>query len=107
MEDDLVNSAAAKGWSLGQAADRLCDKQRALALAGRVSNESQTCAAFRDERVAVGQERETERVREPSRDHHNADLVLLGRVEGVRLAADHNWSNPDLRLTLLGEHDRG
>jgi hypothetical protein len=45
MEDDLVNSAAAKGWSLGQAADRLCDKQRALALAGRVSNESQTCAA--------------------------------------------------------------
>jgi hypothetical protein len=70
---------------------------------GGVVDDSESFAAFCDQRVAVREERQAERMRETPGHDHDTKAMLLGRVEYVRSRSDSHRGDADLRLVLLRE----
>jgi hypothetical protein len=66
------------------------------------TNQPQPDASFADQRVAVGQKRQTERMRQAAGNDRDLQSMLLGRIEGIRAGGQRHGSNADLRLALLG-----
>ena len=100
MQREVVQTARALRVALGRAADRLrLERGRSALAAGRIAHEPQAAAALRDERVAVRQEREAERMRQAAHDDRHPDAVLLGRIERVRLVGHRD--GPDAEVGLL------
>ena len=71
---------------------------------GRVADDAQLRPALRDERITVRQEREAEGMHQSARHDDDANLVLFGRIEGVRTGAQRDGRDADLRLSLLSGH---
>ena len=85
MQREVVQTGIAEGLGDGgQPRHRLClEGGRAPRRAERIAHQAQRAAAFGDQRIAVGQQRQGERVRHAFRDHVDAQLVLLGGIEDI------------------------
>ena len=75
--------------------------------ARRAADDAQPHASLGDERIAVGQKRQAERMRQASGDDGHLHPVLLGGVERVRAGGQRDRRDADLRLPLLGDQGHG
>ncbi len=106
MQRDLGDPRAAKRAGLRRAPDRVRVERRSALPARGAVHEPQLRAALRDERVAVRQEREAERMREPVNDDRDLDAMLLGGVERIRLRAQRDRLDAEIRLLLRPDDER-
>ena len=97
VEGDVHQAAVAVGPHLGQARD-------GLRVELIVPHHAQPAVPLGDEHAAVGHERDGPGVRQPSRHHADADLVLLGGVDDPGAVAERRHRHAD--GLVLGEADR-
>ena len=109
MQRKVVQAGIAEGLGDGgQPRHRLClERCRASRCPDHVAHEAQRAAALGDQCIAIGQQRERERVRHAFCDHVDAQLVLLGGIEDIARLVERNGRDAGRGWRLGGGSTRG